>query len=111
MESTILAQADPTRAPINATTLPTYFPPAAYFTSIGGIVNVLVGVIMFIAALVFGGMLLYSAFMVITAGGNPENIDTAKKTATYAIIGLVVMFMAYTFVRLIAWMLNVQLPF
>jgi cell division protein FtsW (lipid II flippase) len=98
-------------AQINATTLPTYFPPAAYFTSIGGIVNVLISVIMAIAGLVFGGMLLYSAYMVITAGGNPDNIETAKKTATYAILGIVIMFMAYTFVRLLAWMLNVDLPF
>lgn len=98
-------------AQINAATLPTYFPPAAYFNSIGGIVNVLVGVVMVIAALVFGGMLLYAAYLIITAGGNPDNIETAKKTATYALIGLVIMVMGYTIVRLIAWILNIQLPF
>lgn len=98
-------------AQINPTTLPTIFPPARYFNSIGGIVNILISLVMTIAALTFGVMLLISAYKILTAGENAEAVDSAKKTATFAIIGLVIIFMAYTFVRLLAWILNVNLPF
>jgi heme O synthase-like polyprenyltransferase len=98
-------------AKIDLTTLPTYFPPAGYFTNIGSITNVVTAVVMALGALTFGGMLFYAAFQIITAGGEADKIESAKKTFTYAIIGLVIMVMAYTFVRLITWILGVDLPF
>lgn len=108
--SLFLAQS-PSPVQINPTTLPTFFPPARYFPNLGSIVNLLVPLIMAIAAITFGAMLFYAAFLVITAGGNAENIDKAKGVATWGIVGLVVMFMAYLFVQLLALILGVQLPF
>lgn len=96
---------------IRAEIYPTYFPPARYFTDIGSIVNLLIPIIMTIGAVTFGAMLMYAGFLVVTSQGEEQKIEEAKKVATYAFIGLVVMFMAYTIVLLLTYILNVELPF
>ena len=46
-------------------------------------------------------------FRYITAGGNEETAETAKKTITNAIIGIVVIILAFVIVRVIS---NALLP-
>lgn len=40
-------------------------------------------------------MLLVGGFKYITSGGDPKGVEGAQKTITYAIIGLVVLLLAY----------------
>ncbi len=52
--------------------------------------NWLLGLVGGLAAL----FIVYGGFLYITSGGNKERIDTAKKTLTYAILGLLLVALA-----------------
>ena len=82
------------------------FPPAC-ITDFSTITDVLLPLIYGVAALILLAMLIYAAITIIRAGGDPENIDKAKKTITYAIIGAVVVFTAFLVTRLIFYILDV----
>lgn len=64
------------------------------------------------AALVFSGVLaliliIYSGIKYITSRGDQTAIDSAKKTLTYAIIGLIVIFLSFFIVKLISTLTGV----
>ncbi len=90
---------------INETT----FPPAR-FGSIGGLLNIIIPILIFGAALLLLVMLLYGGFTMLTAGGNPENVEKAKKIMTFAIIGLIVVILSFLFVKIIGIIFNIALP-
>jgi len=56
----------------------------------------LVGMLIPLAGIIFFIMLLMGGFKYMTASGNPQQIDSAHKTITYAIGGLLVTALAYT---------------
>lgn len=39
-------------------------------------------------------MILYGAFQILTAGGEPDKIQTGKRTIWYAVIGFVIVLLA-----------------
>ena len=55
------------------------------------VVNVLLGFLGIIAIII----ILWGGFRWMTAGGNEEKVDEAKKIITAGIIGLVIIFIAY----------------
>lgn len=100
-----------TLAQINATTLPSYFPAAKNFGTIGSLTNVVVPAFMLIAALTFLVMIFYGAFKILTSQGEADAISSARLTITYGAIGLVIMVCAYFFVKAIGYVLQVPVPF
>ncbi len=64
---------------------------------IGGVINIAVG----LAALVCVGILIYSGYLYITAAGDEKKVSTATKSLTYAIVGLVICFIAVILVRFV----------
>lgn len=61
------------------------------------VINIAVG----LAALVCVGILIYSGYMYITAAGDEGKVSTATKSLTYAIVGLVICFIAVILVRFV----------
>ena len=64
------------------------------------------------AALVFSGvialvLIIYSGIKYITSRGDQTAIESAKKTLTYAIIGLIVIFLSFFIVNLISTLTGV----
>ena len=59
-------------------------------------------ILLAIAGLVAVIFLIIGGFRYITAGGNEETAEAAKKTITNAIIGIVVVILAFVIVRVIA---------
>lgn len=100
-----------TLAQINATTLPSYFPAARNFGTIGSLTNVLVPAFMLIASLTFLAMVIYSAFKILTSQGEADVITSARMTLTYGVLGLVIMVCSFLFVRVIGFVLQVPVPF
>lgn len=49
-----------------------------------------------LASLLTTIMILVGAFQMLTAAGNPEKIETAKKTILYAVIGFAVVILAWS---------------
>lgn len=73
---------------LNATTLP---------EAIGAIVSGLLGLL----GIVFFGIILYAGFMWMLARGSSEKVDAAKDMIQNAIIGLLIVLLAYALTRFI----------
>ncbi|HAT03526.1 MAG TPA: hypothetical protein DCS29_01980 [Candidatus Magasanikbacteria bacterium] len=58
---------------------------------ISRIINVSLGLLGIIATV----LILYAGFRWMTAGGNSESVDTARKTLFAAVIGLIIILSAY----------------
>lgn len=54
-----------------------------------------------LAALAAVGMLIYAGYMYISAGGDEGKVEKATKTLTFAIVGLVVCFIAVMLVQFV----------
>lgn len=57
--------------------------------------------------LIFAGIIalffiIFSGIRMITSGGDPKQLDTAKKTLTYAIVGLLLILFSFAILRLIS---------
>ena len=51
--------------------------------------------------------IILSGIKFITSGGDPKQVEGARKTMTYAIIGLLVIFFAFAIIKVIASIVNV----
>lgn len=87
--------------PIDKTLTPNNVPTATDFTTegINKVILTLVGGLMTVAAAVAIFFIFQGGFMLITSRGNDESTGKAKKTITWAILGLVVMIFAYQIVK------------
>ena len=63
----------------------------------GNVVSVALG----FAGIVLFIMLIIGGFRYITAGGDPKGVESAKKTLTYAIGGIVLVALAFLILRFI----------
>ena len=61
----------------------------------------IISAILGLAAIVLFIMLLVGGFKFISAGGDPKAVESAKKTLTYAIAGMVLVASAYLILRFI----------
>lgn len=64
-------------------------------------------------ALTFAGvvaviLIIFSGIKFITSGGDPKQVEGAKKTLTYAIAGLVLVLLSFTIINLIAYATGVS---
>lgn len=89
---------------VNATT----FPVMNNFKDISSVVNLITPLLSTGAAILFLGMLFYAGYVILTAGGSAENYQKAQKIATFAVIGLLIVVLAYVIVRLLSYLLGVQ---
>lgn len=62
------------------------------------IINILLGIVGLIAVL----FLIIGGFRYVTAGGNEESAESGKKTIINAIIGIVIVILAFVIVRVVA---------
>ena len=60
-----------------------------------------ISVILAIAGIAFFIVLVLGGFKYLTSGGDPKAIDSAKKTLTYGIGGMIVLALAFLFLRFI----------
>lgn len=68
---------------------------------LGSVFSNIVSLILGFAGIVLFIMLLSGGFKYITAGGDPKGVESAKKTLTYAIGGIVVIALSYLILNLI----------
>ena len=91
---------------------PTNFAPAK-ITSISTLMKIILPLLMTFVSIFFLIILFKSAFTILTAGPNKEAVAKAKKTISFAILGLIVIISSFLFVRIIAKILQIEsmLPF
>ncbi len=45
--------------------------------------------------------IIFAGFKFLTSGGDPKQVEGARKTLTYAIAGLIIVFLAFAIIKLI----------
>jgi len=70
------------------------------------LVNIISNWVFIVAGLVAFFYLIYAGFTYLTAGGNPDAAKKGQQGILNAVIGLIVIFLAYAIVRGIAGFLN-----
>jgi len=65
--------------------------------NVTSIINFFLGLLGLIAV----AFLIYAGILMVTAGGNDEQIGKAKKIITYAVIGIVIILLSYTIVTFV----------
>jgi hypothetical protein len=68
---------------------------------LGTLIPSIVNLIALVAGLIAFVYLVYSGFMYITAAGNEKNAEAGQKGITWAIIGIVIIFLSWAIVRAI----------
>jgi len=76
--------------------------------TVGGILEVVLNWFLMLIGILAVLAFVIAGIMYITAAGDETRIDTAKKTMTYAIIGLVVALIGLLIVRLVAYMVGAE---
>ncbi len=71
------------------------------FSNVVGAAIGLAGIALFI-------MLIIGGFKYLTAGGEPPRIESARKTLTYAILGIVFIALSFLFLRFIGVFTGVE---
>ena len=69
--------------------------------SIEDVVQIVVNVLLFIVGLVAVIMIIVSGLRYVTSGGDAGSVSSAKNTLLYAVIGLVVAFLAFAIVNFV----------
>lgn len=73
--------------------------PANLFNGEGSIFTTVVNVLLFIIGAICVIMLIWGGIRYTTSAGNSANVTAAKNTIMYAIIGLVIAFLAFAIVN------------
>lgn len=69
--------------------------PTATFSDLEGMFSGLIGSLLSLAGIILFVMLVIGGFRYIMSGGNPEAAAGARRTLTYAVVGLIVVAGAY----------------
>jgi len=80
--------------------------PQNLFEGDGNVFTTIVNVLLFLIGAISVIMLIYGGIRYTISGGNSANVTAAKNTILYAIIGLIVAFLAYAIVN---WVLGAVL--
>jgi len=80
--------------------------PLAYDTIID-LVNHIIGILFAISLALVPLMIVWGAFYILTAGGEPKKVETGRKIILYAVIGFAVLLLARGITYSIKWILGV----
>lgn len=75
---------------------------------VSNFINWVIRLIFILAGILFLFMLLIGAFQILTSGGDKEAVGNGRKRITYAIIGIVVLAMAFMLARIIGQITGFQ---
>lgn len=70
-------------------------------TDFGAILNTIITALLFFAGAVAVLFLIIGGFRYVVSAGNAEQVEGAKKTILYAILGLIIIFIAFVLVQLV----------
>ena len=83
--------------------------PTGGLTTLSKILTVGVNFIFIAAILLTLVFLLYGGFLWMTSEGNKQTLENARKTLTFAIIGLVIVLLSFAIINGISYFFNIPL--
>ena len=75
----------------------------ASVTSMSSVIGKVINTMLFIVGVLAVAMIIYSGIRYITAHGDKSQVESAKNTLIYSVVGLIVAILAYAIVN---WVLN-----
>ena len=78
--------------------------------SFADLIDAIIDIIFYLAIFVAPIMIIVAGFYFITAAGEPEKINIAKKMILWTFIGLLIVFLAKGLIVFFAEMFGVQIP-
>lgn len=88
------------------TTDPSAPPDVVSTDTLGGTVTTIINYILGILGLVAVGFIIYAGVLMVTSAGNEEATGKAKKTITYAAIGILIILLSYSIVQFVTRVLT-----
>lgn len=86
--------------------------PLAGEADFGRILNTIINGLLLFAGAVAVLFLIIGGFRYVVSAGNPDQVEGAKKTILYAILGLIIIFIAFVLVQvLLGTVLRVKQPY
>src|SRR3989344_3080598 len=79
------------------------------FTNLGQIFNAILALAFFVAGLAFFITLLIGGIQWITAGGDPKALDSARRRITNALVGLIIVVVAYAIALILEQVLGIRI--
>ena len=76
-------------------------PSAAAQGTLGQNITLIINYFLGILGLIAVAFLIYAGILMVTAGGNDEQIGKARKVITYAVIGIVIILLSWTIVTFV----------
>ncbi|MGB9911507.1 MAG: hypothetical protein ACPLKP_02775 [Microgenomates group bacterium] len=77
--------------------------------TLGEIISALLPYLFIIAGLILFGMLIWGGFELLTSGGNPETTKKAQGRITSALIGFLIIFLAYWLTQILEVILGITI--
>lgn len=77
-------------------------------TSISSLINAILPFVFSIAGILLFVLIVMGGFKILTSDGNPDQFSEGKKTITAAIIGFILLMLAFFVTRLIAFIFNLD---
>lgn len=81
---------------------PTKAAQAPTLACIPQIIKVVINWSLIFAVIIALFLVIYSGIKLINSGGDPKSVDSARKMLTFALIGLIVVFLSFFIINLIA---------
>jgi cell division protein FtsW (lipid II flippase) len=79
------------------------------FSGINKIVSFAVNLLFVVGVILTLAYLIWAAYNYIESGGNKDKKHSAKRQITFCIVGLIIMFLAYFFIRIVSTIFGFQL--
>ncbi|MBU1017982.1 pilin [Patescibacteria group bacterium] len=70
--------------------------------SLGQNITTIINYFLGLLGLIAVAMLIYAGVLMVTAGGNDEQVTKARKIIMYAVVGIVIILLSYTVVTFVA---------
>ncbi|OGM10794.1 hypothetical protein A2Z22_02820 [Candidatus Woesebacteria bacterium RBG_16_34_12] len=75
--------------------------------TLGNIINALLDYILPLTGILLLLFLIYGGFQYMTSGGDPRKAEMARRVITYAIIGFIIVFLAFWIVQIVSKILGI----
>lgn len=86
------------------------FPPAGHFDSLGQLFSDIIAIMVTVVGIAAIFFIIMGGIKMLTAGGDPKKLETARSTVYYAIIGLIVTALAFVILQVVQYFLRSNIP-
>lgn len=81
---------------------------ASRFPDLAAVINKLIPLLFVFAGLILFVMLIFGGFDLLTSGGDPKKAESAKGKITNAVIGFVIVFIAYWLTQILSLIFGLE---